>query len=204
MKSNKRSTPLTMFYDRMYITGFKHGTMYADVGRKLDIIMREMLGVKFYVEELKDEIKKLRRDLNDRNTGATTTAAGADSPNLLLQGIFPITTLNSLQDVDDKLQSDEEFREALNLTLKKLKGKDYRQSVGNVLRFLFTNELAADLAWSGTAEKAALKSFCNVSALIFDICKQPTATQKDVLDIIKNWLRNSKKRRPTDLGIPPL
>lgn len=71
--------------------------------------MRQLSEVKVHMEEMKGEIKKLQTVSNDRNSAATV----ADSPNLMLQGIFPITTLNSLQDVDDKLHNDKEFREAL-------------------------------------------------------------------------------------------
>ncbi|KAF5275887.1 hypothetical protein FQR65_LT04126 [Abscondita terminalis] len=75
-------------------------------------------------------------------------------------------------------------------------GKDYKDTVRNILRKLFTTDLCKRYNWCGRGEKENFNQYKNILQLILGVTRKQynASTFKDIDDVIKIWLRNAGDR----------
>ncbi|KAL1451436.1 hypothetical protein WDU94_005812, partial [Cyamophila willieti] len=168
----------------------------TDILKRLDKIDRSIINLTECYQKIKGDIKQCLVALkSNRGQHPQEEVEDEDAEEVSLQGTFPVHSLDDLLDVENKLKDDEKFKTAVLTQFQKLKGLDMRQTCIGLMRHTISNQVAGDLAWSGSKDKLAFKDFKIFSQMIIDTCiRLHGALQVHVLKIIKNWLKNANRR----------
>ncbi|XP_011859717.1 PREDICTED: uncharacterized protein LOC105557157 isoform X2 [Vollenhovia emeryi] len=106
---------------------------------------------------------------------------------------LPLKKEDDLEQLEDNLLQ-EDFRTALIEQLKKIGGRNVKETVYTLMKEVFTNDLAAKFSWLGLKKKKKLSIF-GLSNVLIDIvhCNHST-TKQEIVEHIKAWLRHAPMR----------
>lgn len=150
------------------------------------------------------EIKFLLKDMVRSVAFLTSIATGRSNDTTMSDQIpsdfrFPLNSLQELHDLEVLLQDASAVRN-LSSYFHSKKQKTMRVTCILLLRHIFSNDLAARICWSGSKDKPALKDSAKLVEVLVESCRVHGDTDKEILEIIKNWLRNAKKRSTPSSG----
>ncbi|KAI5693560.1 hypothetical protein M8J75_001415 [Diaphorina citri] len=154
--------------------------------------------------KLENAIQQIQKDLEEVKSivKAILVYVGEEKKPLLEKHDqkFPLATLNELQEFEDKL-SDPGFESYVGFKFRTLRSQRPTQTCISILKFVLTNDVGNQLSWAGSNDKLALKEFERFCSLLFlssmhtDDCRR-----EDIVSVVKNWLKNAKRRLESDLS----
>ncbi|XP_063917528.1 uncharacterized protein LOC135136186 [Zophobas morio] len=109
---------------------------------------------------------------------------------------LPLQTLQSLNEFEDYLQIEDNFKK-FTLFVQKIGGSSIYECVKRVLRRVMVDELATKFSWNGKRQKRAFEGLNIQKGLTSGIQANVTTkncSEKDVEASIKSWLRHAKSR----------
>ncbi|XP_070168831.1 uncharacterized protein [Polyergus mexicanus] len=136
-------------------------------------------------------IKKARYTVEPELNDDTNTAVKT-----LIQS-FPVITEQQLILMEEWLSSSADNIHALSHQLRLIGGADLCHVIKGVMSRVISNEVEMLYSWEGARQKKAFKSLKFVQVIIGVVrlnSKTKSATESDIIEVIKNWLVRSKER----------
>ncbi|XP_011883637.1 PREDICTED: uncharacterized protein LOC105570801 [Vollenhovia emeryi] len=110
---------------------------------------------------------------------------------------FPVTTEQQLMLMEEWLSSSADNIQALIHQLRLIGGVNLSHVIKSVMSRVISNEVGMLYSWEGVRQKKAFKSFKFIQVIIGVVRLNPktkSATESDIVEVIKNWLVRSKER----------
>ncbi|KAK5639478.1 hypothetical protein RI129_011970 [Pyrocoelia pectoralis] len=140
---------------------------------------------------IQEQNKQILAKLNENFSSSPTVP-----PNLPV--LLPIDTIERLEKLEKHLEVEENFKK-LSAYMSSIGGKDLVSKVNGVLKKLLSNRIAKHFNFYGKREKKAFQNL-RMNALVLEAIKTSSkgATEKEVENVIKVWLKHAPQRDSLD------
>lgn len=159
------------------------------------------------VRHSEDLLKRLITKMDILSSDLKYTTMLIQNPQQLIQKEYkesdivnslPVTTVESLQQLETKLQDPKIFFDMCASSLTVIGGRDMKETVRRLLAKILSHNVALTINWSGKNEKLAFKQCENTVKLILAITRKnpmcSNVTCQEVESVIKVWLRSAGDR----------
>ncbi|VEN56569.1 unnamed protein product, partial [Callosobruchus maculatus] len=110
---------------------------------------------------------------------------------------YPLRTMDALMCAEKKLVDDTTYYNNLKTKLGLIGGYKLDEIVKLILRRLFDDQLAAEFSWLGAKKKKIFSNLKHADVVFAATRANPkaaNATDQEIVDCIKNWLRHASAR----------
>ncbi|XP_070068273.1 uncharacterized protein [Drosophila takahashii] len=109
--------------------------------------------------------------------------------------MLPFDSLESFQEFDLKIYTDDELRRELKSKIKMVGGQDVPSFTRLAIKAVISDKLAVDITWRGTPEKPSVQMFVTYSIIKeMAILKFPNATEVDVNKVVQQHFLHARDR----------
>ncbi|XP_050065052.1 uncharacterized protein LOC126553983 [Aphis gossypii] len=139
-------------------------------------------------------VKRIDAKLDAIGCNLYTSYSNTNVENNFLS-LFPMETVESLDEIESKLISDNAFEEKLINCVTQIGGTSIHNFIKRVYSRLFTNQLATSYSWTGFRNNKQLQHL-RITKIIKDVCmKNFKGTELEFETNVKNWFKNGSQRQ---------
>ncbi|XP_050506350.1 uncharacterized protein LOC126884459 [Diabrotica virgifera virgifera] len=164
--------------------------------------------IKDLEKHVKDEFAKINRilakillELQSMNTGTvgvTTIDLNGDDEFQEIVSQFPITNVDILNDVNERVERDQQCYKKVVLFLKTIGGITLKEKICRILKRVFSNQLIAQASWLGHSrgekKNFKLSNLKLISAIKDAVHTDEGYTEKIFETVAADWTRQGKQR----------
>ncbi|XP_060855843.1 uncharacterized protein LOC132933937 [Metopolophium dirhodum] len=139
-------------------------------------------------------VKRIDGKLDAMGCNLNTSYSRTSVENNFLS-LFPMKTVESLEEIESKLILDSVFEEKLIDCVTQIGGTNIHNFTKRVYSRLFTNQLATSYSWTGFRNNNQLQHL-RITKIIKDVCmKNFKGTEVEFEANVKNWFKNGSQRQ---------
>ncbi|XP_022160834.1 uncharacterized protein LOC111026949, partial [Myzus persicae] len=149
-------------------------------------LFKNVISILAYVKRLDSKIDLLTQKNNNTQI--------SENFNKDFEKIFPLKCVEAVDDMENKLKSDENTSGQLRNLLQKIGGTGLKNFVKRVLERIFTNELSTKYSWTGFKDNHELRTL-KIIKIMKDVANSTfSETEANFEAHIKDWFRHGSQR----------